>query len=150
MYRKNAFGLRGSLKLRSTFYGPYRILEKIGEVSYKLHLREGNNIHPVFHISQLKKHIGHRAVPLPHVPLVTPKGYVKTIPLAVLDRRVIQRNKTPVGQCVVQWESLAPDDATWEDASFLNKTFLDHKLFRLEDKAVVMAAALSGPEPRAY
>uniref|UniRef100_A0A453SEU2 Chromo domain-containing protein n=2 Tax=Aegilops tauschii subsp. strangulata TaxID=200361 RepID=A0A453SEU2_AEGTS len=95
-------------------------------------------------------HVGHQAVPLPHVPLVTPEGYIKTIPVAVLDRRIIQRNKTPVGQCLVQWESLAPDDATWEDAAFLNKTFPGHKLFRLEDKAIVMAAALSGPEPRAY
>jgi hypothetical protein len=41
---------------------------------------------------------------------------------------------------------LAPDDATWEDAAFLNKTFPGHKLFRLEDKAQVMAAALSGPD----
>lgn len=149
-YRQNAFGLRGSLKLRSKFYGPYKILERVGEVSYKLQLPEGTNIHPVFHISQLKKHVGHQAVPLPHVPLVTPEGYIKTIPVAVLDRRIIQRNKTPVGQCLVQWESLAPDDATWEDAAFLNKTFPGHKLFRLEDKAIVMAAALSGPEPRAY
>lgn len=149
-YRQNAFSLRGSLKLRSKFYGPYRIIERIGEVSYKLHLSEGTNIHPVFHISQLKKHIGHKAIPLPHVPLVTPEGYIKTIPVAVLDRRIVNRNKTPVGQCLVQWESLASDDATWEYATFMNKTFPGHKLFRLENKAVVMAAALSGPEPRRY
>lgn len=72
------------------------------------------------------------------------------VPVAVLDRRVIQRNKTPVGQCLVQWKSLAPDDATWEDATFWNNTFPGHKLFRLEDKALVMAVALSGPEPKQY
>lgn len=147
-YRQNAFGLRGSLKLRSKFYGPFKVLQKVGNVSYKLHLPEGADIHPVFHVSQLKKHIGHRAVPLPHVPLVTPAGYVKTYPVAVLDRRIIQRNKQPIGQCLVQWESLAPDDATWEDASFLNNHFPGHKLFHLEDKAILKRAALSGPRPR--
>lgn len=35
-YRQNAFGLGGSLKLRSKYYGPYRLIQKIGEVAYKL------------------------------------------------------------------------------------------------------------------
>lgn len=43
---------------------------------------------------------------------------------------------------------MALDDATWEDATFLNSTFPGHKLFHLEDKVQLMAAALSGPEPR--
>ena len=65
----------------------------------------------------------------------------------MLDRKIIQRNKQPVGQCLVKWESLAPDDATWEDAAFLNTNFPGHKLFRLEDKSILKAAALSGPQP---
>lgn len=120
----------------------------MGNVSYKLHLPEGSDIHPVFHVSQLKPHVGHKAVPVPHVPLVTPEGYIKTQPVAVLGRRIIQRNKTPIGQCLVQWESLAPDDATWEDASFLNTHFPGNKLFHLEDKVKLKRAALSGPRPR--
>lgn len=35
-YRQNAFGLRGSLKLRSKYYGPYKILHKVRHVAYKL------------------------------------------------------------------------------------------------------------------
>jgi hypothetical protein len=50
-YRQNAFGIRGSLKLRSKYYGPYKIMERIGEVAYKLQLPETTTIHPVFHIS---------------------------------------------------------------------------------------------------
>jgi hypothetical protein len=33
-YRQNAFGLRGSLKLRSKYYGPYKIIQKVGELAY--------------------------------------------------------------------------------------------------------------------
>lgn len=50
-YRMSAFRLRRALKLTSKYYGPYRIIEKIGKLAYKLLLPEGINIHPVFHVS---------------------------------------------------------------------------------------------------
>lgn len=50
-YRQNAFGLRGSLKLRAKFYGSFRVLEKVGRVAYKLQLPEDSMIHPVFNVS---------------------------------------------------------------------------------------------------
>lgn len=122
-YRQNAFGLRGSLKLRAKFYGPFRVLEKIGKVAYKLQLPEEANIHPVFHVSQLKKHVGRQAIPLPNLPLVGADGTVKTEPLAVLARRVIPRQNEPVVQWLIHWENLTPEDATWEDATFIQATF---------------------------
>jgi hypothetical protein len=122
-YRQNAFGLRGSLKLRSKYYGPFKIEERVGEVAYRLHLPDTATIHPVFHISQLKAHVGKHAIPLPHVPLVTEDGKIKTAPYAVLDERVIQRQKNPVKQVLIHWESLGPEDATWEDLRFIATQF---------------------------
>ena len=100
-YRQNAFGLRGSLKLRSKYYGPYKIIQKVGELAYKLQLPDQAEIHPVFHVSQLKKQHGKHAIPLPHVPLVTSTGKIKTAPLKLLQRRIIQRNKQPVAQWLI-------------------------------------------------
>ena len=69
-YRQTAFGIRGLLKLRSKYYGPFRVQRKIGSVAYHLQLPENATIHPVFHVSQLKKHLGSHVVPIPGLPLV--------------------------------------------------------------------------------
>ena len=122
-YRQNAFGLRGSLKLRSKYYGPYKVLQCVGDLSYKLQLPDQAEIHLVFHVSQLKKHLGNNAIPLPHVPLVTTDGRIKTTPLAMLQRRIIQRKGQPVAQWLIHWENLAAEDAAWEDVPFITKTF---------------------------
>jgi hypothetical protein len=74
---EHALGKGNPLKLVSKWYGPFKITQMVGKRAYKLQLPEGTLLHNVFHVNQLKKHIGGTAVPSPGLPLVTPQLRLK-------------------------------------------------------------------------
>ena len=45
-------------KLLPNYYGPYKVLQKIGTMAYKLELLASSRVHPFFHVSCLKNVIG--------------------------------------------------------------------------------------------
>ena len=58
------FGRKGKLNIR--YVGPYEILQRVGEVASKFELpAELSYIHPIFHVSMLKKCLGYPASILP-------------------------------------------------------------------------------------
>ena len=57
-YKRSSLELKGHQKLAPNFYGPYKVLQKIGFVDYKLELPPYSRVHLVFDVSCLKKVIG--------------------------------------------------------------------------------------------
>lgn len=56
-YRLKSYARKLNEKLSPTFYGPYQVSKVIGQVEYQLDLPPDSKIHPVFHVSLLKKAI---------------------------------------------------------------------------------------------
>ena len=57
-YQQSSFKKKGAEKIKPHFYGPYKIIWRVGEVAYELELPAESKIHNVFHVSNLKKAVG--------------------------------------------------------------------------------------------
>ncbi|XP_019176182.1 PREDICTED: uncharacterized protein LOC109171585 [Ipomoea nil] len=122
-YRQVSVAVRRNLKLSAKYYGPYEVIERIGEVAYKLSLPSGTLLHPVFHVSQLKKKVGEGVVVQFDPPSVGKEGQILTAPIAVQGKRLVKQNNRAVTELLVQWANLPPDKATWEEYHHLKSQF---------------------------
>ena len=76
-YIQTSVARRANHKLSFKFFGPYRVVERVGAVAYKLDLPATRHVHLVFHVSQLKPCIGPRpevscTLPAPDAPFQVP------------------------------------------------------------------------------
>jgi len=119
-YVQSSLQKRANHKLAFKYFGPYQILEKIGQVAYKLSLPASTSIHLVFHVSLLKKAVGNLTQVSDTLPVQTD---ALQFPAKVLDRRVQTKDHVTVSQVLVQWSSWPPSLATWEDEAALRAKF---------------------------
>ena len=120
--------MRRNAKLAPRYYGPFRILQHIGQVAYKLELPSNSRIHPVFHVSLLKEKLGTKVFAQPQLPITMgDQDELLVRPQAVLDQRT-RRNRIEV---LVHWQGLPTSDATWEDLTAMKLQFPQ---YTLEDK----------------
>ncbi|KAD4889014.1 hypothetical protein E3N88_21087 [Mikania micrantha] len=108
------FGKKG--KLAPRYVGPFKILERIGKVAYKLELpQELSNIHPTFHVSNLKKCLANENL---HIPLddvyIDESIHFVEKPVEIMDRgeKKLKRSRIPIVK--VRWESKRGPEFTWE------------------------------------
>ena len=130
-YRQKSVVTRLHEKLAARYFGPFKVLERIGKVAYKLSLPPEAKIHPVFHISQLKKAIGSAPV-CPTIPAQLTKDMIMVAePEEILGVRNASIGGAMTAEVLVKWKGLPDFEATWEDYASLDLRFPD---FHLEDK----------------
>ena len=91
-------------------------------VAYKLQLPEEAKIHRVFHVSQLKKHVGAGSVQAT-LPALNEEGEMAATPVAILDRRMGKVGNKGEVFLLVQWSTGTREDATWELYSEMERSF---------------------------
>ncbi|XP_026459106.1 uncharacterized protein LOC113359736 [Papaver somniferum] len=122
-YRQRTVTNQSFSKLSPRFYGPLRVIEKIGPVAYKLELPAESRIHPVFHVSQLKLKLGSANSVQQVLPSII--DYDKWEPKAVLDRQMFKKGSYAGTKWLVKLMDHPSDEATWEDADELLICFPD-------------------------
>ena len=124
------FGVK--LKLTPRYVGPYRILEKKGNVAYKVQLPIAlRAIFPVFHVSQLKKclRVPEERVEVRDIKLKLDLVYEEK-PIAILDRKEWETRNRVVKLYKVLWSNHGEENATWETEDYLKevyKTFFENQ-----------------------
>ncbi|KAF5824265.1 putative nucleotidyltransferase, Ribonuclease H [Helianthus annuus] len=108
------FGKRG--KLNPRYVGPFKILERIGKVAYKLGLpAELGNVHDVFHVSQRKKCLSNETLVVPFQELkIDDKLQFVEEPIGIMDREVKVRKHSRIPIVRVHWNSRRGPEFTWE------------------------------------
>ena len=110
-YRQQSVFKRTHQKLASQFYGSYPMIQKIRVVACKLQLPTRACIHPVFHISLLKKFIGERTLSSTKLPPITDEGAIILEPQHILDTHWIKKGKKFEEEHLVQWKHLPAQEA---------------------------------------
>lgn len=95
----------------------------MGSVAYHLELPHFAGIHPVFHVSMLKKKLGNAIVPSSVLPTVNSHGQFLVEPVAILDYRLVRRGNALVVQLQIQWFNMFLDEATWDDYDRIKEQF---------------------------
>ncbi|GJV81127.1 hypothetical protein Tco_1516997 [Tanacetum coccineum] len=99
------FGKRG--KLNPRYIGPFKIIAKVGTVTYRLELPEKlSRVHSTFHVSNLKKCLADE-------PLAIPLHFIEE-PVEIMDREVKRLKQSRIPIVKVHWNSRRGPEFTWE------------------------------------
>jgi hypothetical protein len=98
-YKQTSLKADHCQKLAPKFYGPYIVLKRVGQVAYQLALPNHSKLHPVFHVSCLKKVIGSKCQIQINLLELAEEGSIWLQLEAVLDQRERRLRQRTIKKC---------------------------------------------------
>nr|GEW20496.1 putative reverse transcriptase domain-containing protein [Tanacetum cinerariifolium] len=117
------FGKRG--KLNPRYVGPFKVLERVGDVAYKHDLPEElRRVHNTFHVSNLKKchAVEPLAVLLDGFHFDDKLHFVEE-PVEIMNREVKRLKRSRILLVKVRWNSKRGPEFTWEREDQFRKKY---------------------------
>ncbi|GKC21912.1 hypothetical protein Tco_1024062 [Tanacetum coccineum] len=117
------FGKRG--KLNPRYVGPFKVLEKVRAVVYKLKLpQELSRVHNTFHVSNFKKCYADEPLSVPLDGLhIDDKLHFVEEPVEIMDREVKQLKRSCILIVKVRWNFRRGPEFTWERKDQFRKKY---------------------------
>ena len=112
-------------KLAPRYVGPFKVLERRGEVAYQLEVPESlSGVHDVFHVSQLKKclRVREEQIPLEEFSVKDDLTYEEYLVRILETAERVTRSRV-IRMCKVQWNRYSKAETTWEREDDLRKSY---------------------------
>nr|GEY96911.1 putative reverse transcriptase domain-containing protein [Tanacetum cinerariifolium] len=122
-YHPETDGKRG--KLNPRYVEPFKVLAKVGKVTYKLELpQELSRVHHTFHVSNLKKCYSNEplVMPLEGVHIDDTLQFVE-LPVEIMEREIKRLKRSRIPLVKVRWNSRRGPEFTWEREDSFKKKY---------------------------
>ncbi|GJY41675.1 putative reverse transcriptase domain-containing protein [Tanacetum coccineum] len=112
-------------KLNSRYIEPFKVLEKVGTVAYKIELSQQlSRVHSTFHLSNLKKCLSDESlvIPLDEIHIDDKLHFIEE-PVEIMDREVKRLKQSRIPIIKVRWNLRRGPKFTWEREDQFKKKY---------------------------
>jgi hypothetical protein len=95
-----------------TFNGAYTVLKRVGHVAYQLSFPNRSKLHPIFHLSCLKKVIGTSYQTQNNILDLDEEGSIWLQPQEVLEQHEHHLHHCTIKEVFVKWNNTTSSNAT--------------------------------------
>ncbi|KAL6506421.1 hypothetical protein OROGR_024602 [Orobanche gracilis] len=122
-YRQRSLKSHAYHKLSRRYFGPFKVMHRVGSAAYALDLPPSTRIHNVFHVSLLRPCFGSAAASTVTLPRTDTEGRVVLLPEITNERRTIVRNGERVEETLVRWTGAAAEESEWMGSEELKSLY---------------------------